>query len=331
MLEFCVYTNINFRCGQGISVVTTPPIAATIAASAAFANRDDCGRMSPDNAYEEVQLPGRGNGLIANRPIQQSELIMLDSPIFVFNENAYEDLEDDPRRQLIWRGIDQLPAATKSLTLGMGKSAGGDAIEDIMQTNAFTQFFGDDNVKHETLLREAALLNHDCRPNVLYRFDTDSLTHHGHALHKIEPGEELLHTYIDTEMPYEQRQEVLLKNWGFSCKCSLCSQDEFRLLASNTRLSRLQELKQKLVTPDSAREMLSLYDKEGLIAPKFRVWEAAAYAHNEVGEKRNAVKYARIVHEYAMWLLGPENEQTKFWEVFIKHPEAHGSWKARLR
>lgn len=114
-----------------------------------------------------------------------------------------------------------------------------------------------------------------------------------------------------------------------SALARLCSQDEARLLASHTRLSRIQELKNKVITPDIAQQMLALYDGERLIAPKFRVWEAAAYAHNEIGEKEAAVEQAAIVYEYAQWLLGLEHSQTRFWADFIKRPEEHPSWGAR--
>jgi hypothetical protein len=187
--EYCVFTNANFRCGRGVSIVTTRRIAASIASSTAFSEPKECGQHRIDPPYEIVELPGRGFGLLANRTIERSELLMLDSPTFILNSDAYSDLEAVSRTRLMWKGVNQLPDATRELTLGMAKHAGGDEIEDIIGTNAFIQYFGTD-VAHNTILREAAvslrvlfflqyytippkslwlmhllqLLNHDCRP-----------------------------------------------------------------------------------------------------------------------------------------------------------------------
>jgi hypothetical protein len=154
--QYCVYTNTNFRCGRGISVVTTPAIATTIAASAAFMSDYDCERPVHYPPYQEIELPGRGTGLIANRTIEQSELLMLDSPTFLLNTNAHDELDEQPRRMLMWKGMEQLPGPTRELTLGMAKHQGGDEIDDIIATNAFYQYFGEGTI-HHTVLREAAV------------------------------------------------------------------------------------------------------------------------------------------------------------------------------
>lgn len=154
--QYCVYTNTNFRCGRGISVVTTPSIAASIAASSAFLSSGDCERPATHPPYEEVELVGRGNGLLANRTIERSELLLLDSPTFLLNSYAYTDLDDLPRIKLMKKGMEQLPGPTRELTLGMAKAQGGYEVDDIIATNAFHQYFGEGTV-HHTVLREAAV------------------------------------------------------------------------------------------------------------------------------------------------------------------------------
>jgi hypothetical protein len=141
-------------------------------------------------------------------------------------------------------------------------------------------------------------------------------------------------TDVDTELPHAERQATLFQNWGFKCSCSLCQQDTPLLRASDDRLSRIQSLKQILgsqLSLSTVNELLSLYDQERLVAPKYSVWESAAYAHNELGEKAEAVHFGSLVHEYAIWLTGPESIQTKFWGEFIQNPEQHPSWRSRMR
>ena len=44
------------------------------------------------------------------------------------------------------------------------------------------------------------------------------------ALKDIEIGEELVHTYIDNEEPYDIRKEDL-KEYGFECDCPKCKEE----------------------------------------------------------------------------------------------------------
>jgi hypothetical protein len=43
------------------------------------------------------------------------------------------------------------------------------------------------------------------------------------AARDIDRGEELLISYIDAEMPFEQRQQRLQFAYGFVCKCARCA------------------------------------------------------------------------------------------------------------
>jgi hypothetical protein len=141
-------------------------------------------------------------------------------------------------------------------------------------------------------------------------------------------------TDIDVELPHEERQATLLAHWGFRCSCSLCNQDEPSLRASDDRLSKIQLLKQDIISAPSLpaiEELLRLYDEERLVAPQYNFWELAAYANNEMGRKEESVRFASLVHEFAMWLAGPESPQAIFWGNFVHSPEQHPSWRARMR
>lgn len=68
-------------------------------------------------------------------------------------------------------------------------------------------------------------LNHSCEPNV--RAEYDSITHqlNVYALDTISVNEELRVAYINTELDWEERQETLLRTWGFSCTCNKCKKE----------------------------------------------------------------------------------------------------------
>ncbi|ORC85520.1 uncharacterized protein TM35_000341320 [Trypanosoma theileri] len=70
------------------------------------------------------------------------------------------------------------------------------------------------------------LFNHSCDPNlqVLYSSVNDE-TLTVEALRDIEPGEELLISYIDESLPYPDRQQQLYEHYLFTCRCSKCESE----------------------------------------------------------------------------------------------------------
>ncbi|KAI0042812.1 SET domain-containing protein, partial [Auriscalpium vulgare] len=75
-----------------------------------------------------------------------------------------------------------------------------------------------------------ALINHSCEPNAVVVFPrassapaNDEPAMHVVALRDIAADEEVFTAYIDTTLPYAQRQEALSATYNFACKCSLCS------------------------------------------------------------------------------------------------------------
>ena len=72
-------------------------------------------------------------------------------------------------------------------------------------------------------------VNHNCSPNVSVRhFDQRTALSRITLVAKrdIAPGEELFITYVNPELPVEQRRRALLE-WGFGrCACERCVKEE---------------------------------------------------------------------------------------------------------
>jgi len=75
-------------------------------------------------------------------------------------------------------------------------------------------------------------INHSCEPNVLVKYPPGipgdgvrPLTAQLFALRSISPGEELLQSYIDQRLPWEQRLAALA-DYGFECFCGKCQRRE---------------------------------------------------------------------------------------------------------
>ena len=64
-------------------------------------------------------------------------------------------------------------------------------------------------------------MNHSCNPNVHYERDGDHMVFR--ATRDIQPGEELFDSYINSNMSRNDRQQELLRRYGFQCMCDKCS------------------------------------------------------------------------------------------------------------
>ncbi|ORY22390.1 hypothetical protein BCR39DRAFT_551744 [Naematelia encephala] len=67
-----------------------------------------------------------------------------------------------------------------------------------------------------------ALFNHSCRPNAVVVFPNGGGEMNVVAISDIEPGQEILTSYIDVSLPREFRRKELKDRYGFECDCPLC-------------------------------------------------------------------------------------------------------------
>jgi len=69
-----------------------------------------------------------------------------------------------------------------------------------------------------------------------------------HALRPIKEGQELVTVYTDTKRPRDERRAYLSKMYNFFCECSVCALPSNESIASDGRLTRMQNVKNKFAT-----------------------------------------------------------------------------------
>lgn len=68
----------------------------------------------------------------------------------------------------------------------------------------------------------AAMFNHDCLPNAC-RFDYEGRKEIiVRAVHEISQGREVCLSYFPVNWTYKERQERLMEDYGFECRCDRC-------------------------------------------------------------------------------------------------------------
>ena len=163
---YCVYTSETFASGRGISFFTAPSIARRIEAMPAFTKQGvhDNANSLQNAPWEIKTIPGRGKGLFAARNLRRGEKIMANTPVGVYQSNAF--FPDYNRGYTYLRAaFEQLPEPTRELVLEMATHNEGDPIMERINTNAFAGEF--EGAAHFLLYPETAVSRFDVRDTSL--------------------------------------------------------------------------------------------------------------------------------------------------------------------
>lgn len=153
--DFCVYTNAAFASGRGISIITTPEIAASLTAES-FAPYEK--ELEGPILYEARETDGRGIGLFATQDIAAGTTLILKHPVLFVAREALNTPSRTRRQLLLSKAIEQLPEKTREMFLNLARSRGGPEINDIIQTNSMRMKF-EDGTGHLGVVPEAAVCN----------------------------------------------------------------------------------------------------------------------------------------------------------------------------
>lgn len=138
--NYCVFTNSMFQGNHGVSIITTPEIAASsveLYTTLTEAQPPHPGTAELDPPYEVREMPGRGMGAVATRRIAQGEVLLVDYTSVVADTEFPIRVMRDKGRQLLQRALDQLPDSDGLLSLARSSTTGATIPEDVMRTNTF--------------------------------------------------------------------------------------------------------------------------------------------------------------------------------------------------
>ncbi|KAK3290598.1 uncharacterized protein B0H64DRAFT_367960 [Chaetomium fimeti] len=207
----CVFTLAAFRGNQGISLITTPHLAASLA------DQLDDSRVSPrlrhqlasgghsqqnDNvAYEIREVPGRGKGVLAKRKFEEHETVMVGFPVLVvrldfINGDRYSTKQ---KRHMMEASVKQLPPEQQKAIGSLARNTGGEPILDAFRTNGFGIEI--DGIQHLALFTDGSRVNHNCRPNSYWRYVNGDIAMEVVALRDIQPGQEVAHSCKNQPQP----------------------------------------------------------------------------------------------------------------------------------
>ena len=150
-----------------------------------------------------------------------------------------------------------------------------------------------------------SFINHDCLANTTYFGIGDYYI--SFSIKEIKKGEEITSNYCSATYTYEDRNNILLKNWGFKCSCQLCKYQEKRnepdynnfikLLTGITSEETINKI--SLGTLKFFEEFLEKYKKNFScyeLANGYLQLESFYTFHNDL---TNVKKFSELVTKYA--------------------------------
>ncbi|KAK4038063.1 SET domain-containing protein 5 [Parachaetomium inaequale] len=292
--KYCA--NTNSRHGpRGWSIITTPETAAN---SVSFLNQHlNTSRYASlrDTPYKLIDVPGKGKGLVATRPIKQYEEILLDYATLLVDIMFTTKVSAFLGYRLLHAAVDRLSDPASVLELGQSNGYARDSVENILRTNAFGTLLG--GVPHIGLYpmvsvrtRMAMSINHACKPNI-------------GAARDIPTGEEITISYIPLGLPTPTRAQKL-QQWDFTCHCPLYTARQPQHDASDARRREIDTLRDHAMGAFQAgrpyqalrltRQVLALLPAEELFPLYSEQYENMARVFYVLRDMENAEKYARL-------------------------------------
>ncbi|KAH9810165.1 hypothetical protein DFH28DRAFT_501757 [Melampsora americana] len=341
----CIYLNYAFDHGRGMVYLATPSVFKAILPHFTVfkPKKHPTAEEKPSGKkFDVVDMPHKGGkGTVSLQRFYPGDLIVSDHTVFVSMTEPDVWRRDDIG-MIMKVAVDYLPFETRATyaTLHGEGETQGEWIKSAFERNNFYHALTVEEYQRPfgAVVFEPTRLNHDCRPNAAYHFDTETLQLHVHAIRDISPGEELTVTYIGGELVKSERQESLLRNYGFSCSCSLCSSPPHIAKLSDHQIEKIQELGPLLddwtsaseATPTMADRLINLYKLERLDLSIHKAYLRASLAYNAVGESEKAKIYAALALASGLVSLGPKWGDWPGAMELEQEPETHWSFKARL-
>jgi len=295
-------------------------------------------------AFEVVDLPGKGKGIVALRDIRQGELLIQEEPLFLVPAQIQGSPTATIHKALSKLNPEQL---SNFHNLSYIEPTGGFNLEEeraiqvalaIFQTNAVSAG------EAVGLFPRMARLNHGCAGafTAVYSWREREGVIVVHAIKPIKKGEEILTTYTNTKKPRAERQNFLLQQYGFNCTCAICSLPDARSRASDKRLAHMTELSEKLarwryanIDGDEAievvRKIWDVREREGYWSERGQLaadatWVAAG--HSDAVATR---EWATLAVRWYGYELGVDSTHVQKMQQTRDRPETHPAWGTRDR
>ncbi|KAK3312314.1 hypothetical protein B0H66DRAFT_570413 [Apodospora peruviana] len=339
--SYCIFFNSGFANGRGIvAITTTANVDKLKSIDVAITSSHDT--TVTGDAYTVSEVAGKGLGMIASTPLRRGDTIMQKTPALLVHRGFLESIPpSQAQRNLLDAAAELIPSPLKEGFFDQMAHMGGQVhkIVDIMGTNSFQMDLGGQDGHHYGNYPEVSRYNHDCRPNVVFYIDKETLMHTTTVVRQVKPGEELTISYLDPLKPRAHRRHRAHLAWGFGCACPQCSLPDKEADKSDERLeeiarieAQLADIYDKKVNVKMLKRLAALYEEERLEAKVANGYTMIALNANMLGQEKMAKEYAARAREAVLLEHGPADTggDAAAMADLARDPKGHFTWRARI-
>jgi hypothetical protein len=291
---------------------------------------DNYACQGPPDVFVVRSSPGKGLGVFALHDLEIGDIVMRETPALKIDPPDFvrgTGYPMDKVAKLVRKEFEALSIEQQEdiMSLTYHATADEEATMDklgiIFRTNAYNT---DQQIG---LFPKIARINHSCRPNTSYYWNSKLNKRVVYANRQIKRGEEFSVSYIGLLSGHQDRQGSL-DRYGFQCSCEACAQHDAAKQASGRRRVEIHrgfaefEPKLTLAVPQSksaqkqaaknARasiELAELVESEGLADYYAKVYRIVAISHARIQKWEAATMWANKGYQLK-YMEDPESPYT---------------------
>ncbi|KAI0792268.1 hypothetical protein C8Q75DRAFT_714475 [Abortiporus biennis] len=284
---------------------------------------------SEEEIFTWQEVPDKGKGLVATRSIHRGELLLAEPPLF--------SLEPSPSNSDILAALAECTREAQSEYFALPNEFKGCLLPalGIFETNALYYNVHDSQrgCTREVvgIFLHGSRFNSSCTPNVSLTWDSTLGVMTFRTLRNIEEGAELCFNYTDVLATKEQRQQCILEDRNFICRCSTCELEGVELAESDRRRSTIARLFDEV--PNCGNEptlgirkirlALRLLKEERLVHYEASFCYDAFQFCVSVSDFINAKAWIRRAWEVSCCTSGPDSNAARTFKTYWANPRGH--------
>lgn len=199
------------------------------------------------DSFRQVEIPGKGQGLVASTNIPKGSRVLSEAPVLVFPGATYTVLEiilaflalDDYKRAAYLKLYAHLSPARKTYI----RAKAGPLYEDMTPLSRRVLSIFLTNDFGGRIYLTASRFNHSCAPNIEYAWNENLGRGTFHAIKDIDKDEELTLSYVVSANRTKLQRSRSLADNGIICTCPLCQDTIKARMDDLERIERRKELK----------------------------------------------------------------------------------------
>lgn len=139
--SYCLVSSADYNSRRGLSVIAQkdfiPQLQKALSDEGVAAAASEHLAPISTEVYEQMEIPGKGIGVVARQRIARGTSFMVSLPGMIVENEFRVLLDTDANAQELYRrAVDQL--ADRDRVMGLARSVGGEPLEDVLRTNAHT-------------------------------------------------------------------------------------------------------------------------------------------------------------------------------------------------